>query len=358
MLGRRAWVVLDRATAADGRLRALVLHHELQHLRSRDAQWAWLLAALRPAFLFSPVALWMRRWLVECEELACDEAVVRRRGIDSGRYAAALLDVAEHGLSAPPSALPALQAHSLLRRRIEMLLSPPPPRARPLADSLLLAAAAILVGSAAVAAGAAVADHRLDLPRAEAMARRASSPPGFVAAANGVVLAELNQLAATPPGRKRVESALKNRPAQLTVIRRALDAHGLPAQLEAVALVESGYRNIDAGPNGAGIWQFVVPTATRYGLHVSGERDERMDPALEADAAARYLADLHRQFGDWPLALAAYTQGERRVAQVIEREKTRDAWELIRRGVLVPYAATVMAAALLLADPAAGGFEL
>jgi hypothetical protein len=355
VLGPTAWVVLDPGTAADARLRRLVLHHELQHLRSGDARWAWVLAALRPAFLFSPVALWLRRWLVECEELACDEAVAKRRRIGSRRYAAALLDVAERGLGVAPSPLAALHAHSLLRRRIEMLLSPPP-RPRPLADAFALACAALLIGTAAWAVDAAIDDHRIDLPRAEAMARRASSTPGFPVTANEVVLGQLNKLAATPAGRKRVESALKKRPQQLAVIRKALEAQGLPTQLEAVVLVESGYENLNADPNGAGIWQFVVPTARHYGLRVEPDVDQRMDPALESGAAVRYLADLRRQFGAWPLALAAYTQGEQRVVRVIETEGTRDAWELIRRRALDPYPATVMAAALLLADPSAAGF--
>ena len=203
---------------------------------------------------------------------------------------------------------------------------------------------------------AAAADHRLDSAAVAAMAQRASTAPGFVVPVNDLILAEANRLAATPEGRKHVTSALQRRPAQLSAIRGALEAQKLPAQLEAVVLIESGYDNIDAGPNGAGIWQFIVPTAQHYGLHVEKGRDERMNVELESKAAARYLAELQRQFGDWPLALAAYTQGETHVRTAIEREKTRDAWELIRRGALDRYPAKVMAAALLLADPAAAGF--
>ena len=71
--------------------------------------------------------------------------------------------------------------------------------------------------------------------------------------------------------------------------------------------------------------------------------------------SARYLDELYRQFGDWALALAAYTQGQNFVRKAIEREKTRDAWELIRRGALDPYPAKVMAAALVIADPSLAG---
>lgn len=356
VFGRSAWVVLDPATARDAKLRRLVLRHELQHLRARDAHWAWGLAVLRPAFFFNPAASWMCRLLTECEELACDEAVLRRHRIDPRRYASALIEVAERGLLPPARQQPALYAHSALRKRIEALLAPVP-QPRVALDGLLLAGSCLLIGAAAAAAGAAVTDHRLDASQMAAMAQRASTPPAFAVPVNDLVTAEANRLAATPEGRQHVAGALKRRQSQLATIRAALESRKLPAQLEAVVLIESGYENIDAGPNGAGLWQFIAPTAQRYGLRVESGRDERMDTALESGAAARYLADLYQVFGDWPLALAAYTQGEKRVQSVIEREKTRDAWELIRRGALDRYPAKVMAAALLLADPAAAGFD-
>ncbi len=161
--------------------------------------------------------------------------------------------------------------------------------------------------------------------------------------------------AAIPRQTYQRASVRARRPLQLAAIQAALAARKLPAQLDAVPLVESGYENIDAGEHGAGLWQFIVPTAKHYGLNVAPGHDERMDPALEAAAAARYLDELYRQFGDWPLALAAYTQGQDFVDKVIEREKTRDAWELIRRGALETYAAKVMAAAMVIADPSLAG---
>lgn len=351
-LGLRAWIVLDPATLADRRLRRLALLHELQHLRQRDALWAWALAALQPFFLWTPLARRVRASLVAIEELACDAAVVRSGRVAARTYAAALLDVAERGLGAPIPALPALHGHSLLRRRIEMLIAPV--SRRPWLERGVLALSLSLACAGARISGAAVADHRVDLARAQQAAQRVPAAE-FPVAVNDVVVEQLNRFVATPGGLRFVQAALARRPQHLAAIHAALADRKLPPQLDAVPLVETGYENVDAGVHGAGLWQFVKPTALHYGLAVTPERDERMDPALESSAAARYLADLYAQFGDWPLALAAYTEGETRVRKLIEREGTRDCWELIRRGALTPYPARVMAAALVIADPSLAG---
>jgi membrane-bound lytic murein transglycosylase D len=85
-------------------------------------------------------------------------------------------------------------------------------------------------------------------------------------------------------------------------------------------LVESGGRLNVTSPKGArGPWQFMPATARRYGLVVSGQRDDRTDIVLATRAAARHLRDLYKVFGDWDLALAAYNYGEGGVQRVLKR---------------------------------------
>jgi len=59
-----------------------------------------------------------------------------------------------------------------------------------------------------------------------------------------------------------------------------------------------------------GIWQLTADTARLYGLKVSKKVDERTKIEKETDAALHFLSHLHRRFGCWYLAAAAYNTGE------------------------------------------------
>lgn len=111
-----------------------------------------------------------------------------------------------------------------------------------------------------------------------------------------------------------------------------LQQEGVPTELAAVVQVESDGQPLALSPKGArGIWQFMPDTARRYGLVIDVNQDERLDVVKSTRAAARYLRDLYDQFGNWPLALAAYNTGERRIQQAVDSTGSSDFFAIRRR---------------------------
>lgn len=130
---------------------------------------------------------------------------------------------------------------------------------------------------------------------------------------------------------------------------------GVPAELLAVAKVESNFNPWALSSKGAfGAWQLMPATARRYGLRVDAVRDDRADMEKSTRAASRYLRDLHLQFRDWLLALAAYNAGEDAVRRAMERGGSSDFWAL-SRGKLLPAETRAYVPAILAAFDRLGG---
>ena len=114
-----------------------------------------------------------------------------------------------------------------------------------------------------------------------------------------------------------------------------IEEEGVPAELAAVILVESGGNPMALSPKGArGLWQLMPDTARRYGLTVDGMVDDRLNVEKSTHAAARYLRDLYIQFGSWPLALAAYNAGEQNLQRAIDRSRSNEFSVLSTLGLL------------------------
>jgi len=114
-----------------------------------------------------------------------------------------------------------------------------------------------------------------------------------------------------------------------------LGQYGLPPDLALLPVVESEFWPTARGRSGErGLWQLRRATARRFGLVVNGRRDDRLDPERSTRAAARYLVFLHRRYREWPLALAAYNAGERRVDRARARAHQAYFWQLADRKLL------------------------
>jgi membrane-bound lytic murein transglycosylase D len=99
-------------------------------------------------------------------------------------------------------------------------------------------------------------------------------------------------------------------------------AEGVPPALVWLAEVESGFDANARSPVGAvGMFQLMPATAKDLGLS-SFPFDQRKQVEPAARAAAKYLRQLHDQFNDWRLAVAAYNAGPGKVAQLLKRYQT------------------------------------
>jgi hypothetical protein len=142
-------------------------------------------------------------------------------------------------------------------------------------------------------------------------------------------------------------------------IRSRLAEAGFPADLFYVAVAESDLRIDAVSPAGAvGLWQFLRSTGIRSGLRVDRTVDERRHAGRATEAAIRYLGELQEEFGDWLLAVAAYNAGERRVREAVEQQGERDYFSLFLPAETRRYAYRILAAKLVMEDPAAYGLFL
>jgi membrane-bound lytic murein transglycosylase D len=97
----------------------------------------------------------------------------------------------------------------------------------------------------------------------------------------------------------------------------------VPPELVWIAEVESSFDPRARSPVGAaGLFQLMPATAKRYGLR-TGWMDQRLRVVPSAEAAAKYLRALHKHYGDWRLAVAAYNCGEGTVDGLLKKSKTR-----------------------------------
>jgi len=142
-------------------------------------------------------------------------------------------------------------------------------------------------------------------------------------------------------------------------VERKLKAKRLPLDLKYVVLVESDLRQEARSHAGAlGPWQFMGPTAQRFGLKITPAVDDRLDFGAATDAALDYLKVLNDQLGSWSLALAAYNCGEGRVQKEMSAQGVRNYYHLALPDETERYIFRTLAAKVVLESPQKYGFDI
>lgn len=116
----------------------------------------------------------------------------------------------------------------------------------------------------------------------------------------------------------------------IPIFEEALEMYQLPLELKYLPIIESALNPTAVSRVGAtGLWQFMIGTGKQYGLQVNSLVDERRDPVKSSYAAARYLKDLYKVFGDWNLVIAAYNCGPENINKAIHRSNgDKDYWKI------------------------------
>jgi len=116
----------------------------------------------------------------------------------------------------------------------------------------------------------------------------------------------------------------------MPIFEEALETYQLPLELKYLPIIESALNPKAVSRVGAtGLWQFMLATGKQYGLQVNSLVDERRDPVKASYAAARYLKDLYKIFGDWNLVIAAYNCGPANINKAIHRANgEKDYWQI------------------------------
>lgn len=97
--------------------------------------------------------------------------------------------------------------------------------------------------------------------------------------------------------------------------------YGLSDSISEAALFASQGRPFYLDTPAAGLWALTPPVALYYGLEINRHQDQRYDPLIAADAAARYIRDLIIDHGhDTVSALIAYRLGAARFSDFLRTD--------------------------------------
>jgi membrane-bound lytic murein transglycosylase D len=140
------------------------------------------------------------------------------------------------------------------------------------------------------------------------------------------------------------------------IIEPILKKNGIPDDFKYVAVIESGLANAISPAGATGFWQFLEGTGLEYGLEVNKEVDERYNVEKSTEAACRYLWNAYNRFGSWTLAAASYNMGMNGVDRQLNRQRTKNYYNLLLNEETSRYMFRILALKEILSAPEKYGF--
>jgi membrane-bound lytic murein transglycosylase D len=150
--------------------------------------------------------------------------------------------------------------------------------------------------------------------------------------------------------------AIKRSARFFPVIEPILKEYGIPDDFKYLAVIESGLANVVSSAGASGIWQLMKDPAESFGLEVNSEVDERYHIEKATKAACRYLLMAHSRFNNWTLAAASYNMGMSGVERQLERQYTRDYYELHLNEETSRYMGRILSLKEIMKKPESYGF--
>jgi membrane-bound lytic murein transglycosylase D len=115
----------------------------------------------------------------------------------------------------------------------------------------------------------------------------------------------------------------------LPIIEPILKRNGIPDDFKYIPVVETGFLNLTSPAGAVGFWQFMENTAREYGLEVNAQVDERYHVEKSTQAACDYFNKMYKELGNWTMVAAAYNMGLTGVKTQINRQGTKNYYDLV-----------------------------
>ncbi len=152
--------------------------------------------------------------------------------------------------------------------------------------------------------------------------------------------------------------AIKRSARWFPVIEPILKKNGVPDDFKYLCVAESNMENVISPAGATGFWQFLKPTAQKFGLEVNDQIDERYNVEKSTEAACKYLLDAYNRFGSWITAAAAYNMGTVGADNQMDRQKADNYFNLVLGVETSRYIGRMVSLKYIMKNPEKYGFDL